>query len=85
MTVFTLKLMLQILLNYKTGFHKKANAAELANGNVLLYSGITEGYDKTDVILQPQTTNDSTGFFVDNAGLYFLLLVMVLIAVVSAL
>ena len=50
---------------------QKANAAELANGNVLLYSGITEGYDKTDVILQPQTTNDSTGFFVDNAGLLF--------------
>jgi hypothetical protein len=50
---------------------QKSNAAELANGNVLLYSGITEGYDKTDVILQPQTTNDSTGFFVDNAGILF--------------
>jgi len=50
---------------------QKANAAELANGNVLLYSGITEGYNKTDVILQTQTTNDKTGFFVDNAGLLF--------------
>ena len=30
---------------------QKANAAELANGNVLLYAGITEGYNKTDMSL----------------------------------
>jgi len=50
---------------------QKANASELANGNVLLYSGITEGYDKTDVILQVQTETEETGFFIDNAGILF--------------
>ena len=50
---------------------QKANAAELANGNVLLYAGITEGYDKTDMIMNVATTSDSTGFFTDNAGLLF--------------
>jgi hypothetical protein len=50
---------------------QKANAAELANGNVLLYAGITEGYDKTDMIMNVATSSDSTGFFTDNAGLLF--------------
>jgi hypothetical protein len=50
---------------------QKANAAELANGNVLLYAGITEGYNKTDMIMNVATTSDSTGFFTDNAGLLF--------------
>jgi len=50
---------------------QKANAAELANGNVLLYSGITEGYDKTNMILTVSTTSNSSGFFLDNAGLLF--------------
>ena len=50
---------------------QKANAAELANGNVLLYAGITEGYDKTDMIMNVDTSSLSTGFFSDNAGLLF--------------
>jgi hypothetical protein len=50
---------------------QKSNAAELANGNVLLYSGITEGYNKTDMVMDVVTTSDSSGFFLDNAGLLF--------------
>ena len=50
---------------------QKANAAELANGNVLLYSGITEGYDKTDMVMNVATKSDSSDFFLDNAGLLF--------------
>ena len=50
---------------------QKANAAELANGNVLLYSGITEGYDKTDMAMNVATTSNSSDFFLDNAGLLF--------------
>jgi len=50
---------------------QKANAAELANGNVLLYSGITEGYDKTDVDLVTTTASNSSNFFYDKNGLLF--------------
>jgi hypothetical protein len=48
---------------------QKANAAELANGNVLLYSGITEGYEKTDVVLQVETQTEESQYFIDNCGL----------------
>jgi hypothetical protein len=51
---------------------QKANAAELANGNVLLYSGITEGYDKTEMILEPRSTQYIVdGYFIDLCGLLF--------------
>ena len=50
---------------------QKANAAELANGNVLLYSGITEGYDKTNVDLVSNTAINTTDFFYDKNGLLF--------------
>jgi hypothetical protein len=45
---------------------QRANASELANGNVLLYAGILEGYDKTamnlsvDTIAVPATTTTTT-------------------------
>jgi len=50
---------------------QKANAAELANGNVLLYSGITEGYEKTDVVLNYSTDTETSEYFIDNCGLLF--------------
>ena len=50
---------------------QKANAAELANGNVLLYSGITEGYDKTNVDIVSSTTSNTSNFFYDKNGLLF--------------
>ena len=51
---------------------QKANASELANGNVLLYSGITESYDKTVMDLSVSTSKDTTAqFFYDQAGLLF--------------
>jgi hypothetical protein len=50
---------------------QKANAAELANGNVLLYAGITEGYDKTNVDLISTTTSNTTDYFYDQNGLLF--------------
>jgi hypothetical protein len=50
---------------------QKANAAELANGNVLLYSGITEGYEKTDVVLNVETQTEDSQYFIDNCGLLF--------------
>lgn len=50
---------------------QKANAAELANGNVLLYSGITEGYDKTKMQLASSATTLSNGFYFDNCGVLF--------------
>jgi len=51
---------------------QKANAAELANGNVLLYSGITEGYDKTDVSLSINSSPNAYTYFYDQNGLLFL-------------
>lgn len=51
---------------------QKANAGELANGNVLLYAGITEGYNKTTMNLSIEQTTGSYSFFYDQAGLLFL-------------
>jgi len=51
---------------------QKANAGELANGNVLLYAGITEGYDKTTMDLFASQTTGSSSFFYDQAGLLLL-------------
>lgn len=51
---------------------QKANAAELANGNVLLYSGITEGYDKTKMNLIGTGVNQTDNYFFDKCGLLFL-------------
>ena len=51
---------------------QKANASELANGNVLLYSGITESYDKTIMDLSVSQSEDTTTpYFYDQAGLLF--------------
>ena len=50
---------------------QKANAAELANGNVLLYAGITEGYNKTNMNLEATSNGATTGFFFDTCGLLF--------------
>jgi len=54
---------------------QKANAAELANGNVLLYAGIVEGYDKTNMDLSVTQTTGSFSFYYDQAGLLFLAVV----------
>ena len=51
---------------------QRANAGELANGNVLLYAGITEGYDKTTMDLSVTQTTGDTAFFYDQAGLLLL-------------
>jgi hypothetical protein len=52
---------------------QKANAAELANGNVLLYAGIVEGYDKTTMDLSvAQSLAEETAFFYDQAGILLL-------------
>lgn len=48
-----------------------ANAQELLNGNVPIYGGITEGYDKTDVIVQASVLSDTDGFFYDYNGVLF--------------
>jgi hypothetical protein len=51
---------------------QKANAAELANGNVLLYSGITESYDKTNMnLITKNRSYDTAGYFFDYCGLLF--------------
>jgi hypothetical protein len=56
---------------------QKANASELANGNTLLYSGITEGYNKTNMNLLSYTPNPALNipvpitFFQDYCGLLF--------------
>ena len=50
---------------------QKANASELANGNVLLYAGITEGYDKTNMSLSAGSTVNTTGYYIDPNGLLF--------------
>jgi Fe-S cluster biogenesis protein NfuA len=52
---------------------QRANAGELANGNVLLYAGIVEGYDKTSMDLSvDQFTADLNSFFYDQAGILLL-------------
>jgi hypothetical protein len=51
---------------------QKANAGELANGNVLLYAGIVEGYDKTTMDLSVEQDAGSYTFFYDQAGLLLL-------------
>ena len=49
---------------------QKANASELANGNVLLYSGITEGYDKTSMNLLSYSDILNT-YYYDQPGILF--------------
>jgi len=51
---------------------QRANAGELANGNVLLYAGILEGYDKTAMNLSIDSTQDAYTYFYDQAGLLLL-------------
>jgi hypothetical protein len=51
---------------------QKANAAELANGNVLLYAGITEGYDKTTMDLSVTQNVAETAYFYNQCGLLLL-------------
>jgi hypothetical protein len=50
---------------------QRANASELANGNVLLYAGILEGYDKTNVDLQASTYSVASSYYYDQCGLSF--------------
>lgn len=50
---------------------QRANAAELANGNVLLYAGILEGYDKTAVELEATTYSTATSYYYDQCGISF--------------
>ena len=50
---------------------QKANAAELANGNTLLYAGITEGYDKTPMELNTGAGRQTDGYYFDKCGLLF--------------
>ena len=50
---------------------QRANASELANGNVLLYAGILEGYDKTKMSLGVSQTTGETAFYYEQAGLLF--------------
>jgi hypothetical protein len=51
---------------------QRANSAELANGNVLLYAGIVEGYDKTTMDLSVDLTTNAYTYFYDQAGLLLL-------------
>ena len=48
---------------------QKANAAELANGNVLLYSGITESYNKTVMNLIAGVDSNTEDYYFDYCGL----------------
>ena len=50
---------------------QRANAGELANGNVLLYAGVLEGYDKTVMDLSVAQYTDQASYFYDQAGLLF--------------
>jgi hypothetical protein len=50
---------------------QRANAAELANGNVLLYSGITEGYNKTSMNLVSVSQDALDSYYFDKCGLLF--------------
>ena len=54
---------------------QKANAGELANGNVLLYAGITEGFDKTPMDLSVSGAIAEYGFYYDICGLGFYVIV----------
>jgi hypothetical protein len=54
---------------------QKANAGELANGNVLLYAGITEGFDKTPMDLSVSGAIAQYGFYYDICGLGFFVIV----------
>ena len=49
----------------------KANASELANGNTLLYAGLLEGYNKTNVDLRVTTQNNIENYFADYCGTLF--------------
>jgi hypothetical protein len=51
---------------------QKANASELANGNVLLYSGITESYNKTEMDLVSKVNTNAVGYTYDINGTLFL-------------
>jgi hypothetical protein len=52
---------------------QRANSSELANGNVLLYAGIVEGYDKTAMdLFVYQYVDSSLTFFYEQAGLLLL-------------
>ena len=48
---------------------QRANAGELANGNVLLYAGILEGYDKTTMRLGVSQNVGETSYYYEQAGL----------------
>ena len=48
-----------------------ANAAELLNGNTLIYGGITEGYDELKSELTVLSSQNTGGFFYDYNGLLF--------------
>lgn len=48
-----------------------ANAGELANGNTLIYSGITEGYDSLKSNISELSNLNTGGFFYDYNGLLF--------------
>jgi hypothetical protein len=50
---------------------QRANAGELANGNVLLYAGILEGYDRTKMSLGVSQTTEESVFYYEQAGLLF--------------
>ena len=50
---------------------QRANAGELANGNVLLYAGILEGYDRTKMSLGVSQTTQESSFYYEQAGLLF--------------
>ena len=54
---------------------QRTNAGELANGNVLLYAGITEGFDKTVMDLSVTNETDNYGFYYDICGLGFFVIV----------
>lgn len=55
---------------------QRANAGELANGNVPLYAGILEGYDKTNMDLAANVSVQlADGFYYDTCGLLFFAIV----------
>lgn len=49
----------------------KANASELANGNALLYAGITEGFNKTSMDLTSYGATVLDNYFFDKPGILF--------------
>ena len=50
---------------------QRANAGELANGNVPLYAGVLEGYNKTNMNLTADAQVETGGFYYDSCGLLF--------------